>query len=94
MARESFPVIGMHCASCAKLIEKKLSNTPGVIAASVNYGSEEATVEYDNTAVDLGKLADAVSETGYKALILPKEEKISKDELKEQAKIAEIRSLK
>ena len=94
MARESFPVIGMHCASCAKLIEKKLSNTPGVIAASVNYGSEEATVEYDNTAVDLGKLADAVSETGYKALILPKEEKISTDELKEQAKIAEIRSLK
>ena len=34
--RLAFPIIGMHCASCAKLIEKKLQKVPGVISASVN----------------------------------------------------------
>ncbi|KKT81055.1 MAG: Copper-exporting ATPase [Candidatus Azambacteria bacterium GW2011_GWA1_44_9] len=42
--KKSFPIIGMHCASCARLIEKKLNKTPGVIDAQVNYGSEQATI--------------------------------------------------
>ena len=40
----SFPIIGMHCASCAKLIERQLKNMPGVLACAVNYGSEQASV--------------------------------------------------
>ena len=41
----SFPIIGMHCASCAKLIERKLNKTPGVISSSVNYANEIASIK-------------------------------------------------
>jgi Cu+-exporting ATPase len=84
----------MHCASCAKLIEKKLVNTPGVVSASVNYGSEQASVEYDDMAVDVAKLADAVSATGYKAIIAEKSQDKSVDKLKEEEKVKELKSLK
>jgi copper chaperone CopZ len=45
--KKSFPIVGMHCASCAKLIEKSISKIPGIISSAVNYGSESATVELD-----------------------------------------------
>src|SRR4030067_425851 len=35
MKKVSLPIIGMHCASCARLIEKKLIKTDGVIVAGV-----------------------------------------------------------
>ncbi len=40
----------MTCASCANRIERKLNKLDGV-NASVNYATEKATVEYDETAV-------------------------------------------
>ena len=45
--KTTFPIIGMHCASCARLIEKNSKKTPGVMDAAVNYGSEQATVDFD-----------------------------------------------
>jgi Cu+-exporting ATPase len=43
--KRTYPIVGMHCASCAKLIEKKISKIPGVVSSSVNYGNETAYVE-------------------------------------------------
>ena len=37
---------GMHCAACVDKVERALSQTPGVVRASVNLASEEALVEY------------------------------------------------
>src|SRR5665811_1584188 len=37
---------GMTCASCVSRVEKALANTPGVLNASVNFGTEAATVEF------------------------------------------------
>jgi Cu+-exporting ATPase len=84
--KKSVPIIGMHCASCAKLIEKKLTKTNGVIEASVNYGSEIATIDYDPDATDMQKIAQAVKETGYSLA--------ESNESKEQAKLEEIQNLK
>lgn len=64
----SFPVIGMHCASCARLIERRLKRVPGVVSCSVNYASEQAVVEY-TPEVGGKDLSDAVSELGYKAIL-------------------------
>jgi Cu+-exporting ATPase len=84
--KTTFPIIGMHCASCASLIEKKLKKTPGVATASVNYGSEQAMVEADAT-VTPSVLSAAVSDIGYKAVF-------SDDpQTKEQAKKTELRVL-
>src|SRR5690606_31473751 len=44
--KNSFPVLGMSCASCATSAENIVSKQPGVVNASVNYGTEKLTVEY------------------------------------------------
>jgi len=38
---QTFPIKGMHCASCANTIEKALKKVNGVINASVNYATEK-----------------------------------------------------
>ena len=93
MTKTTFPIIGMHCASCARLIERGLQKTPGVVSASVNYGSEQASVELDSSVGNLGTLGDVVSSLGYKAVITDGNGK-SPDELKEEAKRAELSDLK
>ena len=72
--KKSLPIVGMHCASCAKLIERKLNKTPGVISANVNYASEVATLEVENHVKD-GDLAKAVADAGYKVGTNIEEEK-------------------
>lgn len=91
--KTSFPIIGMHCASCARLIERSLKKTPGVVNAAVNYGSEQASVEFDETACNPEVLAQAVESAGYKAVITEDKGK-SPDVLKEEAKKAELADLK
>mgnify|MGYP005845281425 CR=1 FL=1 len=91
--KKTFPIIGMHCASCAKLIEKKLSKIPGVVYCAVNYGSEQATVESDSSLTE-GKLAKAVEEAGYKAIFVDKKEKKTNEQIKEKEKKKELQRLK
>src|SRR4030042_2878537 len=88
--RKSFPIVGMHCASCAKLIERKLINTKGVINASVNYGSEQALVETDSSVTN-EQIAKSVEEAGYKAII---QNGKTAGELKVEEKKKELRNLK
>ncbi len=92
--KKTFPIVGMHCASCAKLIEKKLIKTPGVLSASVNYASELATVETSSETND-EHLSEAVKSAGYSA-ILDKNLKNDKtaDELKDIAKKRQLDELK
>ncbi|HEY32776.1 MAG TPA: heavy metal translocating P-type ATPase [Dehalococcoidia bacterium] len=61
------PVTGMTCTNCAATIEKGLMETPGVESARVNFASEKASIEYDLSQVDLGKIKDTISELGYGA---------------------------
>src|SRR5215208_6862394 len=61
----SVPVSGMTCAACARRVEKALSGMAGVGAASVNFATEKATVEYDPASVGLDELVGAVEDAGY-----------------------------
>ena len=83
----------MHCASCAKLIERSIQKTPGVINAAVNYGSEMAMVEVDNQKVSDTDLVKAVESAGYKAIISGEKEKTI-DELRDEEKKKELLELK
>ena len=58
-------VRGMHCAGCVAKVEQVLSQTPGVVRASVNLASEEALVEYLPGQVSLPGLGAAVASTGF-----------------------------
>lgn len=65
----SFHVSGMHCASCASNIQRKLKKTAGVSEASVNYANEQATVTYAGNDTTKTAIATAVADIGYTAHI-------------------------
>lgn len=86
----SFHVSGMHCASCASNIQRKLRKTDGVQEASVNYANEQATVSFDAQKVDKKGIAQAVADVGYTALI-----DVENDmDIAEQEREAELQALK
>jgi P-type Cu+ transporter len=62
------PIEGMTCAACAIRVEKKLNKLEGV-AATVNYATERASVEYDAGAVSPEQLVAAVESAGYRAAL-------------------------
>lgn len=64
--RTDIPIAGMSCASCASKIEKELSKLEGVSEASVNYGTEKATIVYDSGILQIGKIVDTIKDLGYK----------------------------
>ncbi|HKQ99864.1 MAG TPA: heavy metal translocating P-type ATPase [Pyrinomonadaceae bacterium] len=63
--RVDLPITGMSCAACARRIERKLNNTPGVNRAGVNFATARATVEYDPKAAGVPELIEAVKAAGY-----------------------------
>lgn len=65
--RTSFNLYGMHCASCAGLIERKIKKIPGVKEAHVNYGAEKVRVVYESGLVNEQRIAAAVKDAGYRA---------------------------
>ncbi len=69
--RADLPIEGMTCASCANRIEKRLSKQPGVTSASVNFATKVATVKYNAAATGPEKLAKAVDDIGYRAVVPP-----------------------
>ena len=60
IVQETFPVLGMSCASCSARVEKTLNHQSGVKKAVVNYASATATVEYDPTSCSSETLQQAV----------------------------------
>lgn len=56
---------GMHCSSCAALIEKSLQDVPGVRTANVQFASEKAHVTYDPEKTSEESLETAVKAAGY-----------------------------
>ena len=64
---------GMHCASCAKIIEKKLAKVPGVKEANVNFAAEKARVIFDPSKAGVPDLVKAVRAAGYGASLPDKD---------------------
>ena len=61
---------GMSCAACASSIEQAIKSVPGVIECSVNFGMEQATIQYDSKQTNLAIIQEAVDAAGYEALPL------------------------
>lgn len=56
---------GMHCASCANIIERTLKKIDGVKEVSVNYGTEAAFLVFDETKTSLVDLSKKIEPLGY-----------------------------
>jgi Cu+-exporting ATPase len=65
--RVNISLSGMHCSSCAGLIERSLKKVPGVKEANVNFAAEKASVLFDDTQSPMESLLKAVEKTGYGA---------------------------
>lgn len=70
---------GMHCSSCAGLIERSLKKVPGVTEANVNFASEKARVVYNPSAAKVEDLVKGVENAGYRASLPDKKEENQKE---------------
>lgn len=68
--KNTFPVLGMTCASCAGSAESIVKYEAGVVDASVNFATGNLTVEYLPTITDATKLQKAVQAVGYDLLLV------------------------
>ncbi len=78
----SLIVSGMHCSSCALLIEKSLKKVAGVKEANVNFNAEKARIIFNGNQAGVNDLIQAVAAAGYQAQVAdqadPEAEKIRK----------------
>lgn len=66
-----YRIKGMHCASCASIIERTLKKTDGVTSIEVNYGTEKAKVAFDASKVTPQDLSKQIEPLGYSFEIPP-----------------------
>ena len=65
---QNFPIKGMHCASCANIITKKLKKVEGVSSVEVNYGTETALIIFDADKTNPHHLSESIKPLGYSLL--------------------------
>ena len=56
---------GMSCATCSKTNKEAIESVPGVIEATVNFASDEATVEYNPVDTEIDQIYEAIEDAGY-----------------------------
>ncbi len=89
--KTAIPIRGMTCASCVEKIETQLRRLPGVINASVNFGTEKAAVEYFPSVLSLEDLRKAIRDAGYEPVTVHDE--AAAVDYEKQAREREIREL-
>jgi copper chaperone CopZ len=62
-----FRIDGMHCGSCALLIDDTLEELPGVHAAQTTMRSGLSTVELDENRTSPADVIKTITELGYHA---------------------------
>jgi len=70
--KKIYSIKGMHCASCAGIIEKTFKKTDGVDSVEVNYGTETAKVSFDESKINPNDLSKKIEKLGY-SLVIPKD---------------------
>ena len=65
----TYKVKGMHCASCAGIIEKTLKKTDGVNSAEVNYGTETAKISFDAAKIHPQQISKKIEPLGYSFIL-------------------------
>lgn len=65
MKKETIKITGMTCAACAARVEKVVSKMAGISDASVNFATENLSVEYDEAETSRQKIDEAIEKAGY-----------------------------
>lgn len=62
----TFKIYGMHCASCATMIDLDLEEVPGIKSSKTNYAKQETTVEFDSVQISPDRISTVIQQTGYR----------------------------
>jgi len=90
--KKTYPIKGMHCASCVGVIEKTLKRTQGIKEANVNLATEKATVTYDDSQCGPADIAKAVSNVGYIAVVEQTTADEGAEKLEKERRLKELRN--
>ena len=63
MTKKVFKIDGMHCASCALLIESDLEDAG--VRAVCSYAKQTLTIEFDEKKIRETTIKDVVAKAGY-----------------------------
>jgi copper chaperone CopZ len=69
--KHMFRIDGMHCGSCALLIDDTLEELPGVHSARTTMKKGHSAVELDATKSSPDDVIRAIGELGYRASPMP-----------------------
>lgn len=61
---------GMSCQACANRIEKVLNKQEFIQSANVNFASETAQIQFDDTQINLNDLIHLIEKTGFQAALI------------------------
>ena len=89
--KKTYPIKGMHCASCVRIIERSLTRVPGISSAVANLATEKATVTFDPDICKEDQIVSAVANVGYK---VAKEENLVSQDQEKIEKAKELAKLK
>ncbi len=90
--KNSYPVTGMSCASCAGSVENILKAQDGVVNAQVNFASASVLVEYQSSEVSAEALKTALNGVGFDLMIEDDQDDVRQK--LERQKIGELNELK
>lgn len=80
MAKETFVIDGMTCASCVLTVENAVKKLDGIENAVVNLTTEKMSVDFDQNRVSQDKIEKAVADAGYGARVFVPEKEKSQEE--------------
>jgi P-type Cu+ transporter len=82
-------ISGMHCTSCALLVQRAIKKIPGIIDVNVNYANEKAVVKSEKPGI-VKQIVTAVKNLGYGAEVIT-EENFAVSQLKHEKELTEIK---
>ena len=83
----------MSCASCASSIEEVIRDVAGVESCNVNFGTEQAAIQYNPRQTSIEDIQHAVEEAGYSCYSLQEQMVTREDDAEKAARTAESRDL-
>jgi len=85
---------GMDCASCAAVIEHDLKKEKGVGSANVNFASEKAYLDIDDSKTSSDKIKKVITDLGYGIEEDSKEESDEEEHHKKHESVSEVKKLR
>jgi len=92
--RVALKIGGMMCASCVSTVEDAIKEVEGVLAVSVNLGSEKAYVTYNPKVTSIAEMRRAIEEAGYQYLGVVGEESEESERREQEATERDLRDKK